>query len=329
MLKTTDADFNCVFTPDDQLFFGFTASTHLSIWFESLLLFPLSFPCNSQIALKGISSSWDTLHKNKSLHMVINLLWFTFILSLLVLLPSWLFPMLSFTYSRERAEGCGEHPDLVLCCSKRITPQIWYHMVCFLTPNGTYSSCCCYHQLWHWFAKHFYSASCLNVFSFWRGSQIANRDAANCVHVSLVFSLMDYSPGEALVCGRLPHDLLLGWHFSFIIAYPIGKISWLVQVSTVPNAKRAGADKTTCGMAWRAEVLAVKQMKNLEKKEKKKRERISDYSIRLCEMAACFTAWKKVSSFVLLQQSRENRLFWWQENKIIHLIGLESREAWS
>lgn len=323
MLKTTDADLNCAFTPDDQLFFGFIVNTHLSIWFESLLSSPLNFTLNSQIALKEISSSWETLHKNKSLHMMINL-WFTFNLSLLALLPCWLFPMLSFTYSREGTEGRGEYPDLVLCCSKRITPQIWYLTVCFLTPKKTYSSCCCYHQLWQWFARHFYFASCLNVFSFWRDSQIANRDAANCVHVSLVFSLMDYSPGEALACGRLPHDLLLGWHFSFIIAYPIGKISWLIQVSTAPNAKRVGADKTTFNMARRAEVLAAKQMKNLKKK-KKKEFLTTDKAL---QNGCLFYCLEKVGSFVLLQQNRENRPFGWQENKIIHLVDLESREAW-
>lgn len=83
-------------------------------------------------------------------------------------------------------------------------------------------------------------------------------DASNCVHVSFVLSLMDYSPGEILVCGRMSHDLLLGWHFGFIISYPIGKISQVIQVSTAPNAKRVEADKTTCNMVWRAEEFAVK-----------------------------------------------------------------------
>lgn len=111
-------------------------------------------------------------------------------------------------------------------------------------------------------------------------------DASNCVHVSFVLSLMDYSPGEVLVCGRLPHDLLLGWHFSFIIAYPIGKISQLIQVSKAPNAKRVEADKTTCNMVWRAEAFAEKL------KQEEPKNWIPEYRIRLCKMSACFSPWK-------------------------------------
>lgn len=85
------------------------------------------------------------------------------------------FPMLSFTYRGAGTRGPGEHPGLVLCCSKRIILQIWHLMASLLTPKRTYSSCCYYHQLWPWLAKHFYFASCLNGFSFWHDSQIANR----------------------------------------------------------------------------------------------------------------------------------------------------------
>lgn len=169
-------------------------------------------------------------------------------------------PVLLFTYSGAGTKGPGKHPDLVLCCSNRIIPQIWYLLVSLLTPKRDLQQLLLLSTALALVYQTFLFCQLFKCLFFWHDSQIANRDASNCVRVSLVLSLMDYSPGEVLVCGRLPHDLLSGWHFSFIIAYPIGKISWLVQVSTAPNAKRVEADKTMCNMVWRAGAFAVKWM---------------------------------------------------------------------
>lgn len=118
---------------------------------------------------------------------------------------------------------------------------------------------------------------------------------------------MDCSLGEALVCGTLPHNLLLGWHFRSIIAYPTGKRSQPIQVSTAPNAERIEADKTTGNMAWRAAASAVKWRQDMPETE-------------FLNRGEGFVRWwlwalGRESLFALKQQNRENSLSLWRHNK--------------
>lgn len=130
------------------------------------LLFLLNCPCNSQISLKGIFSSWKVLYE-KHLYTGINVFWFIFILYVLVLLSCCPFLPCYYLHTVEQelrdlgniqiwssaaAIGSSHRSDISWSvCSPQREP---------------YSSCCCYQQLWHWFTKHFCFASCLNVFFF-------------------------------------------------------------------------------------------------------------------------------------------------------------------
>lgn len=130
------------------------------------ILFPLNCLWISQIALKEISSSQKALHKKGS-QTGTNLSWFTFTWSVWVFLPIFCpHVFISILWSRSWGTWGATRPVLAL--------QIWCLMASLLTPKRT-CCCCYYHQLWPWFAKHFYFASCLNAFPFWHDSQIANR----------------------------------------------------------------------------------------------------------------------------------------------------------
>lgn len=143
------------------------------------------------------------------------------------------------------------------------TLQIWCLMASLLTPKRPCCCCCYYHQLWPWFAKHFYFASCLNASPFWHDSQTANRCFQLCLCL-FCFLFNGLFPRWGF---NLWHDLLLGWHFRSFIAYPTGKRSQPIQVSTAPNAERIEADKTTGNTVWRTGASAVKQRQDLPETE--------------------------------------------------------------